>query len=598
MVNEMTKYAFILLAGDQEAFLKRLQALGVVDVTRSMKPVDDRSQAMLARITDIRRAVALLEAAEGAPAGPVASDDPIGETFKAHDLLAELRGRRAAEERERKAREAWGGFDSKALRQLAGQGLTVRFYCVPRKKFDPAWAEQVPLQVVSDAGASVYFVTVSDDPAYTFPVAETAAPQASAAEAAAEVAHIDVRIRETQERLAALKACLPQLRAEQAALAADLDRYLAGEGASKAAEDRIAVFEGFAPVEEDARLAQAFDAMDVYWLRDRASAADNPPIQLKNNRFTAMFAPLTDMYGRPVYDEFDPTPYISVFFLLFFAMCMGDAGYGLVLILAGLFMKRVPSFAKTAPLIVTLGIGTVIIGLLFHTFFSIDIAGWDRIPGWLRKVFLPSRIAGYDGTMVLALIVGIVHLCLAMVVKAVYATRRQGFPNTLGTWGWTLLIVGGAIVAGISLIGVLDKTLTRWIVIGLGSLSAIGIFLLNDIHRSPLKNIGSGLWETYNMATGLLGDVLSYLRLYALGLAGAMLGFAFNDLGRMVLGDEPGVASWIGFLLIVIIGHTLNFAMAALGAFVHPLRLNFLEFFKNSGYEGTGRAYAPLKKNN
>ena len=113
------------------------------------------------------------------------------------------------------------------------------------------------------------------------------------------------------------------------------------------------------------------------------------------------------------------------------------------------------------------------------------------------------------------------------------------------------------------------------------------------MHRNPLVNFGAGLWETYNTATGLLGDVLSYLRLYALGLAGAMLGFAFNDLGAKVLGDGA-IGNWIFFILIVLVGHVLNMAMAALGAFVHPLRLNFLEFFKNSGYEGGARIYDPL----
>ena len=198
--------------------------------------------------------------------------------------------------------------------------------------------------------------------------------------------------------------------------------------------------------------------------------------------------------------------------------------------------------------------------------------------------------------MVLALVVGIVHLCLAMVVKTVHETKTKGFANSLGTWGWTLLVVGGVIVGGFALAGVLDKELTRWIVIILGVVSAAGIFLLNDLHRNPLLNIGSGLWETYNTVTGLLGDVLSYLRLYALGLAGAMLGKAFNDIGGMVLGDGSHIGAWIPFILIVLVGHTLNIAMAALGAFVHPLRLNFLEFFKNSGYEAAGRNYNPLKK--
>ena len=203
---------------------------------------------------------------------------------------------------------------------------------------------------------------------------------------------------------------------------------------------------------------------------------------------------------------------------------------------------------------------------------------------------------GFDGTMVLSIIVGIVHISLAMIVKTVMATRNKGFLNSLSTWGWTLLIVGGVVVGLFSLIGVLNATATKWIIIVLGVLSALGIFLLNNLHRNPLLNIGSGLWETYNTATGLLGDVLSYLRLYALGLAGSMLGLAFNSIGMMIVGDGSSALLWIPAVLVFIVGHVLNIAMAALGAFVHPLRLNFLEFFKNSGYEASGRKYNPLKK--
>ena len=182
-------------------------------------------------------------------------------------------------------------------------------------------------------------------------------------------------------------------------------------------------------------------------------------------------------------------------------------------------------------------------------------------------------------------------------VKAINAVRLKGFAASLGTLGWTLLIVGGVIVGGIALTGVMSSEVTKWVVIVLGVVAAIGIFPLNDPKRNKLANVGLGVWDTYQMVTGLLGDVLSYLRLYALGLAGAMLGMAFNDMGKMVLGDGSNVFLWIPFILLVLIGHTLNIAMCALGAFVHPLRLNFLEFFKNSGYEAGGRKFNPLVNN-
>ena len=130
--------------------------------------------------------------------------------------------------------------------------------------------------------------------------------------------------------------------------------------------------------------------------------------------------------------------------------------------------------------------------------------------------------------------------------------------------------------------------------IGIGTLSALGIYVFNTPGRNPLMNIGAGLWDTYNMATGILGDVLSYIRLFALGLAGGMLGQAFNNLAGMVKGDS--VVSWVPFVIILIIGHLLNLLMSSLGAFVHPMRLTFVEYFKNAGYEGRGAKYNPLKK--
>ena len=160
--------------------------------------------------------------------------------------------------------------------------------------------------------------------------------------------------------------------------------------------------------------------------------------------------------------------------------------------------------------------------------------------------------------------------------------------------GLVLALAGIGSAIGTTIAG--NAAATKWVIIVLGVLSALGIFVFNDPKRNKLANIGMGLWDTYNTVTGLLGDVLSYLRLYALGLAGSMLGKAFNDIGGMILGDGSNLVMWIPFILIVLVGHTLNIAMAALGAFVHPLRLNFLEFFKNSGYEAAGRNYNPLKK--
>ncbi len=569
MIEKMTKYSFVLLSADKEEFLSGLQDLGLVDITRSEKPVDDNTAEMLADIEAQRKLISEIEA--GSDSTLAGMKENLKNLQKSADAV-----------------RVWGDWDRKAL---AETGLVLHFYSVPAKKFESGWEQDYAIQTVEDDGKTCWFVIVGDNAG--FPLKELPEPSQ-------ELGALEEEIKKQEEDIAAYAASLearkseiPSLQKDLAEKQAGLSRALASAAGESAAENLLSVFEGFAPAGCDAALEKDFDAMNLVWFKDAAVLEDNPPIEFRNNKFVKMFEVLTDMYGRPAYNGFDPTPYIAVFFMLFFAFCMGDAGYGLILIALGLGLKK--ALGDLSPLVVTLGVATTVIGFLFHTFFSMDIAQWQMFQP-IKGIFLPSKIAGYDGTMVLSLIVGIVHLCIAMVVKTYTATKQNGFTNSLGTWGWTLLIVGGVIVGTFALLGVIDKGITKIIIIVLGVLSAIGIFLLNDIHRNPLANIGSGLWETYNTVTGLLGDVLSYLRLYALGLAGSMLGKAFNDIGSMVLGDGDSIGMWIPFILIVLVGHTLNIAMAALGAFVHPLRLNFLEFFKNSGYEAAGRNYNPLKK--
>ena len=600
MIEKMTRYNFILLGGEEEQFLAGLQELGVVDITRSFKPVDDASNQLLLKAESLKDAVAFLGSQDFPDVTPlpVSAEDPAEETALLQRRLQDVRFKLEAARKEYFLRKPWGEFNQADFDELERRGYKTRWYCVSKKVFNESWEEIAPLKVIHEEDNQVWFVTVSDNPDYSFPVQEIAAPGGDYTFSEEQIKQYEDELLEIKGHILGLKEEIPEIERKSAQLLTDLDMYLAGKGSESAVEGYVTLFEGFAPVEEDQRLAEAFDGMDALWYKSEAKLEDNPPIKLKGNWFTRMFSVLTDMYGRPQYNGFDPTPYIAVFFLLFFAFCMGDAGYGLVLILVGFLLKKVKSFADMAPLVVTLGIGTTVIGLIFHTFFSMDMLTWTFIPDGVKKFMLPSKIAGYDGTMVLALVVGIVHLSIAMIVKAIYATKNEGFAKTVGTWGWTLLIVGGAIVGGIALAGVLDKAVTKWVLIGLGIVSALAIFPLNNLKRNPLVNTGLGLWDTYQTVTGLLGDVLSYLRLYALGLAGAMLGFAFNSIGQMALGDGSSVGGWIGFILIVLIGHTLNLAMCALGAFVHPLRLNFLEFFKNSGYETSPRNYTPLQKTN
>ena len=606
----MTKYSFVLLTGEKEGFLEQLQELGVVDISRSETPVDSDSSVMFHKAERARKTLEFLEGidySKDADAEAIAKatvnveGDPVDFIEECRTRLAELHIANANAEKQLNARRPWGEYDKKAVDGLADLGYIVRYYSVDAKKFDETWGELYPLQVVSNNGKKVWFVTVAPKgEAYSFPVQEVAAPEITSAEAASDIVRIKTEITGCKAGLLNAKDYIPAIKEACNSDLVELDRYLAKEAGEGAAEDMITVFTGFAPVENDAELVEAFDKMGVLYIKEDAVQEDNPPIKLKNNWFTRQFEVFTEMYGAPVYAEFDPTPIVAPFYLLFFAMCMGDAGYGLILILLGIAVAKkwinIAMLKNIGPIISILGAGTFAIGLVLGTAFGIDLSAAEWYPQAMKKIMITGTIAGFPAQMILALGIGIFHICLAMTVKAIGYTKRFGFRETVSVWGWLLLIVGGIATAALGMAKLVSPDVIKWIVIVIGVVSALGIYIFNTPGKNPLSNIGSGLWDTYNMVTGILGDVLSYIRLYALGLAGGMLGQAFNILGGIIVGDGISVINFLPFALILLFGHSLNLAMSCLGAFVHPLRLTFVEYFKNAGYEGKGKEYNPLTK--
>ena len=613
MITKMTKYSFVLLTGEKDGFLEQLQELGVVDITRSVKPVDSDSSVMFHKAERARKTLEFLESidySKDADHEAIAKTtteiegNPVDFVEGCRTRISELNSELAAVSKQAMARLPWGDYDKVKLDGLADHGYAVRYYCVDNKRFDPAWAGLYPLQIVEDNGKKTWFVTVSPkDEAYSFPVQETAKPEGTYAEAVSETVRIKEEIIRCKAGLLNAKDYIPAIKESCNDELVELDRYLAENAAIGAAEDMLTLYTGFAPVENDESLTEAFDKMGVLYIKEEAAEEDNPPIKLKNNWFTRQFECFTEMYGMPIYSEFDPTPILAPFYLLFFAMCLGDAGYGIILLLFGIALNKgwlkVGMFDGLGNIIALLGAGTIAVGTVLGTFFGIGLFDAAWVPQWLKSCMIVGDVVVPGvGTlniqMLLAMGIGIFHICVAMTVKAVCYTKRFGWKENIATWGWLVFIVGGIIVALLAVGKLVSPEAVKWAFIAVGGISALAIYIFNTPGRNPLVNIGAGLWDTYNMATGILGDVLSYLRLFALGLAGGMLGQAFNNLALSVKGDA--VMTWIPFVLILVLGHVINILLSSLGAFVHPMRLTFMEYFKNAGYEGKGSAYNPLTK--
>ena len=586
MITQMKKYTFLVFHRDYEAFLEQLRSLGVVHITEKASGTaeDATLQSLLQQADRLRKTIA-----QGAP------DQLLQEK-------ANVESRIAATEKEAKAMAVWGDFSAERIEQLQQAGYSLHFFVCPQKKFEAEWGTEVAVEK-----GQVYFVVVEkageetelpeDLQAYA---TELTLSKKSTAALLHDVEGLKGLLAAQNARIELWqKEQLPAVEQEYKETLQQIDWQRVTLNTDTVAEGALKVVEGFCPIDQTAALDSMLQEQHVYFQAEDPTAEDNTPIKLRNNWFTRMFECFTGMYGMPTYGEFDPTPILAPFYLLFFAMCMGDAGYGFVLILFGLLVRykklNISMFEGLGPIITTLGVGTAVVGLFLGTFFGIPLAQADWYPEALKGIIVQGTVMGYDAQMVLAICIGVFHICLAMVVKAICYTKRFGFKENISTWGWLLLVVGGLSALILLMLFNAPAEVTKWTLIGIAGVSALGIYIFNKPGRNPLLNIGAGLWDTYNMATGLLGDVLSYVRLYALGLAGGMLGGAFNDLGLMVLGENP-TWQWVGFVLILLIGHVLNVAMSALGAFVHPLRLTFVEYFKNSGYEGKGVAYQPFKK--
>lgn len=633
MIEKMKKLTFLVYHREYERFLQDLQTLGVMHIQKS----GDQTMAEPETLRTLRRQKADVETTlstlqkitnvllDEVPVGNAGINDSI-ETSRTMKLvrrtqeigtsLIALSPQIASLERDAEALRPWGIINKELLEKLHEAGIHEQYRIASVARFAEKFPEYAAFEINRDK-RFVYFLTFDIDgqESENIPAQSLHLPDKSLEEVESEIVSLTNHKKDLE---AEQRKIAEEKIGDIIALKQEIDNAIAREEATlktqRAALDTVVVMEGWFPVREETAISDFLSKENTYYEMRDPVGTDNVPIKLHNNRFNRMFERLTRMYGFPCYNEWDPTPIVAPFFTLFFAICMGDAGYGLIIMLYG-FLEMMGKARKTpivgemlhgcGDMVFALGAATTLVGLALGTFFGLSLIDFVPANSPLHSYyeFVGGNFPGttYSFQMAGAILIGVVHLCIAMMVKAILFTKKEGLSATLSTWAWNLLLIGGIIVGTLFMVGTLSAETTRMIVIAIGAVSALGIYFLNNVGRlksSPIKGIIinplAGLYDTYNMASGLLGDVLSYVRLYALCLAGGALGSAFNQIGDMIA-VNGGVAI-VGAIVIYFIGHLLNLLLSAISAFVHPLRLNFVEYFKNSGYEGKGTGYSPLKK--
>ena len=603
MIVKMRKYSFLIYHKNYLEFLEKIREIGVLHVIEKSEGIaeDDalnQKMQLKARLNALIRQLQKEIPKDNNPENVASETDGytlLKEIESRYEALERLYQQLQLAERDWERMEVWGNFSHDRLQELTKAGYELKFFSCHVRKFDQEWEVLYNAFEIDTVGTTMYFVTVNK-PGMEMSI--DADPVRLSDKNADEIA---VEITQLKDKISLLKAEIKQKATEQYNSLQAFSREVSGEidfskvvlNTRSEAEDKVMLLEGWSPEENIAVLEEYLENSGVYYESAEPVEEDKVPVKLKNNKFARLYETIGELYDLPDYRELDLTPFFAPFFLLFFGLCVGDTAYGLIILLAALYMRKKakPSMKPVFSLAVWLGASTVVLGFVSGTFLGFNLIESDI--AWLEK--FKVIMLNPDQLFYTALIIGVVQILFGMIIKAVGKVIRYGWAASLSTWGWLLIIMGmGGTYAVSEFIGIEPQT-AKYLYYGFGGLGALLVFVLNDIKRNPLINIGAGLWDAYNTATGLLGDLLSYIRLFALGISSAVMGFVFNDLAFKMSGDIP-VLSTLIMLVILLFGHGINIFMAGLGGFVHPMRLTFVEFYKNAGFNGGGKQYNPFRK--
>lgn len=405
-----------------------------------------------------------------------------------------------------------------------------------------------------------------------------------------EIKTIDERLNELQEyksktieEIKGLSANVPNLEIYYEYLMNKKLRLAVSENFLRT--ERVNVIEGYIPAEKADEFTEIVkkSQQNAYYMEIKEAEKDDPnvPILLENSKFNETFESLTSMYSLPKYNEIDPTPLLSPFYFAFFGMMVADAGYGLLMVIGGLIALKVLNLSEDQRKFIRffyyLGYSTIFWGACFGSYFG----GVISIPG----IIDPAN--EYQKVLIMSVLFGLVHLFFALGIKAYMSIREGKYLDALYDVGFWYMALSGGIMWILSMVVSLPPvvvTISKAVFI----IGAVGIVLTNGRDAKTIGGkLASGLYSLYGISS-YVGDFVSYSRLMALGLSGGFIASAINMMVEMLFG--LGIVGIPFGLVVFIVGQLFNIFLSLLGAYVHTIRLTYVEFF-GKFYDGGGKAF-------
>lgn len=366
------------------------------------------------------------------------------------------------------------------------------------------------------------------------------------------------------------------------------------------------ILEGWVVASDYERIAAQMESMNAYCEQIEPQKGEDEPVALKNNAFTEGGLPVLEMFSMPSKSDIDPTPIMSFFYYLLFGIMLGDAVYGLVLVLATGFvlfkLKPEAPQRRSMKLFFFSGASAIFWGVLFGSYCG-------DLPNVIAKTFfgatenvvtpiLLDPISQPMDMLYLSIALGVVHIFMGLGMGIAASLKNRDVAGAVFDYLAWITMVGGIIVW--ALLTMLElpfevPSIVTNIILGVVIASVIGILIMNGrSSRNIFKRLAKGAYALYGV-TSYLSDIMSYSRILALGLATGVISQVFNQMGAMV-GGAGGILGVVGMTVVCLIGHAFNIGISLIGCYVHTCRLQYIEFF-GKFYEGGGKAFEPLSAN-
>ncbi|MCB5271818.1 MAG: hypothetical protein LHW56_08240 [Candidatus Cloacimonetes bacterium] len=592
MIEKMKKYTFVLYHLEYEEFLAKLQGLGLLHIIRSTDEKTGsllRNQDLLREYAEALKFLGKVAQAESKSGTNLPTKAVLNQINKAREEKDKLEHKLDILRKQIRDLEPWGNFDYDLVKKLRESGVGIDFYHCLKNHYQAEWEDQCTIKTIGERSGILYFVALYQGKSPALEADKFSFHQHTLEELKQNSIEVEKRIEAVKEYFSSIAATATELfMSEITKITTEYDFEDASLQAVKEAEDHLRIIGGWIPVSKEAGLLDFIKQEELIYFSSAAKVEENPPISLKNNWFARLFEPISKMYMLPKYNEFDLTPFLAPFFMLFFGFCNADVAYGIVLIALALVLKwkaKNDTMKGFMNLVILFGVSSIIMGFVVGSLLGYDL---KELPVVGERILIRNN----DQIFNFALLLGVIQILFGISIAIVKKIHQSGFMHGLSEFG-TFLFIATLSVLGASQLGTDISAVQPYLKYPLwGGLGLILLF--NQPGKNPLINIAGGLWLLYNIVTGFFGDILSYIRLFALGVSSAILGFVVNSIGA-----QMSSIPWVGpviFFVFMLFGHGLNLALGALSGFVHPLRLTFVEFFKNAAFEGPGMAYKPFSK--